>query len=147
MSASTGLWVPAAAACTAWIRGRGDCLLFGKWNLFFFTALLRCKSHTLKSAHVKCTILWFVVHSYSCAINFGTFSGPQRETHTSQPSPPIPLTLGSHPPIDFLCLPVHLPILGTIQQLVFVTGFFFSASRFQGSSVLGCESGLHSFSC
>lgn len=142
MSASTGLWVSAAVECTAWVRGRGDCLLFGKWKLFFFTPLLRCKLHTLKSAHVKCTILWFVVHSYSCAINFGTFSCPQRETHTSQPSPPIPLTLGSHPPIDFLCLPVHLPILGTV-----LTGFFFSASCFQGSPVLGRESGLHSFAC
>lgn len=147
MSASTGLWVPAAAECTAWVRGRGDCLLFGKWNLFFFTALLRCKSHTLKSAHVKCTSLWFVVHSYSCAINFGTFACPQRETHTSQPSPPIPLTPGSRPPIEFLCLPVRLSILGTVRQLGFVTGFFFSASCFQGSSVLGRESGLHSFSC
>lgn len=69
----------------------------------FKTASLRYNEHTMQFTHIKYTIQWLLVYSNSCpsstAINFATFSLPQKEIHTPWPSPSNPSyspALGNH---------------------------------------------------
>ena len=66
--------------------------------LFFLTASLRYKSHTIQFIHLKCTIEWLLVHSQICAtittVNFQSFSSPQKETQS-------PLGITAPPPFSY----------------------------------------------
>ena len=69
-------------------------------------ALLRYNSHTIKFAHLKWTVQWFLVYSqHSPLPNVRTFSSPQKET-------PCSLALTSCYPS-----PIHFPSLWILPFL------------------------------
>lgn len=53
-------------------------------HMYFITGLLRYHLHAIQFTYLVCTILWFLVYSWSCAtittVNYRTFSSQPKET-------------------------------------------------------------------